>query len=161
MVDFSVQIINRSGKMKFFISIIFGCFILTLAANAETRIVVDPLLTGMAIEAKAAILKNDNAYFLKYVAEEGIVFAGNSYSKEKIQSLLNDNHSWLYKHLYSGKSSIKHFFDAAKDSNVTISQRSSNAVAIIYSSKNSKRIIQNCYIKISGVWYLEGIFSCE
>ena len=147
--------------MKFFISIIFGCFIWVLAAQAETSFVVDPLLTGMAIEAKVAILRNDNAYFLKYVAEEGIVFAGNSYSKEKIQSLLNDTHSWLYKHLYSGKSSIKHFFDTAEDSNVTISQRSSNAVAIIYISKKSKRTIQNCYIKISGIWYLDGIFSCE
>jgi hypothetical protein len=117
----------------------------------------------MAMEAMTAIQKSDNDYFLKYVAEEGIVIAGNTYSKEKITTLLKDKHSLLFKHLYSGKSSIKHFFNTDQNPNVSISQKSSNSIAIIYTSKNSseRRTIQNCYIKISGTWYLEGIFSCE
>jgi hypothetical protein len=143
--------------------IIFIFFLISSLAKADSSFYIVPLYNGMALEAKTAIQHVDNAYFLKYVAAEGVVFGGRAYSKEQISDLLSDKHSSLYNHLYSGKTSIKHFFDTVQHPVVKISKRGSNSILISYSSKesNENSSVENCYIRISDNWYLDGIFSCE
>jgi hypothetical protein len=132
---------------------------MTSLALADSGL-VDQLSNEMATECKSAIQQHDNEYFLNYVAAEGVVLDGRAYSKEQIAVLLSDRHSSLYKHLYSGKTSIKYFFDSFPITEVKITKRGSNSILISYSAKE-QRSVQNCYIKISGHWYLDGIFSCE
>jgi hypothetical protein len=149
--------------IKQLISIIFICFLISSLAKADSGFNIDPLFNLMAMQAKAAIQNHDNEYFLNYVAAEGVVISDRAYSKVQIADLLIDNHSSLYKHLYSGKTSIKHFFDTVHNPEVKISKRGTNSILITYSSnvQNGKQAVENCYIKISNHWYFDGIFSCE
>jgi hypothetical protein len=148
---------------KQLISIIFSGFLMSSLARADSGFNIDPLFNDMAMEAKEAIQKHDNEYFLRYVAAEGIVLDGRVYSKEQISVLLNNKHNTFNKYLYSGKTSIKHFFDTIHNPEVKITKRGGNSILIIYASKEltETRSVKNCYIKISNHWYLDGIFSCE
>lgn len=149
--------------MKKILWIFFGLLMLVTVAQVNAETIDDPLLARMATETRTAILNYDSNYILKYVSAEGIVFEDTLYSKEQIISLLKDKQSWLYKYLYSGKSSVKYFFDKAQDAEVKIIQKGANAVMIIYASKNTneKRMLENCYININDTWYWDGIFSCK
>ena len=150
-------------SLKHLISILFCSLSLVSLTYAAPGMAVDSELSWMAMEAKTAIQQIDHQYFLKYVAEEGVVVKGDAYSKEKIADLLNDHQSALYQYLFSGKNSIKHFFDTTPNPDVKIIKRAANSILFSYSSKQSNEpdSIENCYIKIGNTWYLDGIFSCE
>ncbi len=145
------------------LSTFFCCFLLSSFARADSGFVIDPLFNRMAMEAKTAIQKYDNDYFLKFVASEGVVVVDRAYSKEQVSVLLNDIHSPLFKYLYSGKFSIRYFFDTVQNPLVNITKRGTNSILISYSSRepNEKRLVKNCFILINDHWYLDGIFSCE
>jgi hypothetical protein len=162
-LDLKRQNIRQGGGMNLIEWIILSQLVLATTAWADAEVIDDPVLTGMAKDTKTAILNSDSNYILKYVAEEGIYFVDKSYSKRQIIELLKDKNSWLSKHLYSGKSSIKHFFDNNQDIQTKIYKRGENAVMITYASKSTsqEKAVENCYLSIKGTWYLDGIFSCE
>lgn len=144
-----------------FLTVIFILF--TVNLSAENKIDTDPELHKMAWEMRSAILNIDTAYLMKYVAPSGTYFIDTVYSHEQIERMIMDKNSWLYKHLFIGDNSVKSYFKQAINLNIKIYKRDTNAIMVSYQSSNFEEVkwVENCFIKINGIWYFDGIFNCQ
>lgn len=148
------------------IILLIGILISTIVpsmALADASTLDSPALNKMAKDTRTAILNMDKRYIMKHVSPKGIYFIDTAYSKEQINKLLDDKDSWLYKKLYIGDTSAKYYFENAQDISETIYKRGKDAIMILYQSGgiDKKSSLESCYIKINGVWYFDGVFSCE
>lgn len=146
----------------FFLTIIF--FVLCTAdLSAANKIDTDPKLHKMADEMMIAVLNMDTAYLMKYVAPSGTYFMDTVYSHDQIEKMINDENSWLYKHLFVGDNSVKSYFEQARNLKIKIFERDTNAIMVSYQSSNFEAFkwVENCFIRKNGTWYFDGIFTCQ
>lgn len=131
--------------------------------SAEDKIETNPELHKMAWEMRRAVLNMDATYLMKYVAPSGTYFIDSAYSHEQIEKLIGDKNSWLYHHLFGNKDSVRNYFNQAHDLKIKVFPRNTDAIMVSYQSSNFEAVkwIENCFIKINGKWYMDGIFTCQ
>jgi len=145
--------------MKAFKLIAAALIILTFSCNSNDQ----SEFIEIAGDLKEATLTNDTDAIMSFVHQNGTYFLDTAYSKQEIANLLNDKESWLYEHLFSGEKSVRDYFVGSEGLEVKVLNKSKNAVMLSFQAKNvdSADWVECCLIRISGKWYLDGIFLCE
>lgn len=144
----------------------FFAIILTLYAvelSAKDEVENNTEVREMALKMRSAVLNMDTTYLMKYVAPTGTNFIDSAYSHEQIKKLIEDKNSWLYHHLFGNADSVMKYFHQAKDIKIKIFSRNTDAIMVSYQSSNFEAVkwIENCFIRINGKWYMDGIFACQ
>lgn len=134
-------------------------FLTTAAFGNEDEYVE---LERIANDVKTAVIKQDVGTLMQYVSPSGTYFIDEVYTYAQIKEMLENKTSWLYKHLFVGKNSVKNYFENAKNLDTKIHSRDNKAFFISYQSSNynSYNWIECCFIRINGKWYFDGIFYC-
>jgi hypothetical protein len=115
----------------------------------------------LAKEVQEAVLHSDIDRLMRYVHSSGTVFIDTAYTREEISRLMRDEDSWLYKHLFVGRSSVRSYFRNAKNLKIKVHRQSDIAMFVSYESSNYEKWMESCFIRIDGRWYFNGIFSCQ
>jgi len=156
--------VNEEAKMRRAFLII-GLFLLLITAVLCKNDNNLKEIEGIANELRIAVLNQDIETLLKYVSPGGTYFIDDLYHYSEIKELLYTNDSWLYKHLFVGEKSVRHYFENAENLRIKIDilDEYKDAPMIFYQSSNYKPLnwVECCLIKHGERWYFNGIFSCE
>lgn len=131
--------------------------------NISGEIVTDPAFQLISNELQRAISDANVSCLMKYVAPTGTYVIDEVYTHKQIKKMLINKKSWLYKHLFVGRESIRGYFERAENIRLKVFKRGTNAILISYQASNIAPTdwAECCLIKVNGTWYFDGIFSCE
>jgi hypothetical protein len=157
----TVQKGTMMNKIKIHIFIVILSFFFACNSCAENNDLLE--LNTLANKLRNAILNNDLEFVSKFINPSGMYFGDSVYTSQEIRQFLKDENSWLYKHLFGKKDSVKSFFINANDIKIKIYYRGDDAYHISFQSSNydPTEWMECCFIRIKGTLFFDGIFSCD